>query len=287
MIPIKQQGDVKLCNWITRFYLGLPCRPEDRKELEDNLPELFQVKGKTKTNPTYIRDIFRGELDAENIRKWAESYEVTNNNKESSKVADICPVCSKIMASDSTDENIKLNIEMAGGTNRKSSVPAFMQLVNRNKKSKVKDPIKDVYFTDRYLLADEGESGVGGGYDNIIKYLDNLSIESDCNFTIHIPSWPSRSKTQKDRGDSLSEAKNILQRTIKSKFNNVQFKQLSQKAVFHDRLYLTRGSDGNINGVFGPSLNSLNSTDIALMGEIEDKELLKKLDAILSKNYNP
>ncbi|HHC6444103.1 TPA: hypothetical protein ACN35N_003564 [Vibrio parahaemolyticus] len=269
-------------NWLVRFSMGLPCRHQDRKEMEEVLPELFQSKVERKSTVTSILPLFWEVLDVEMLTKWAFACEVANDEKELRKATDVCPVCSNPRSSNNNDKNDYLNIEMSGGVNRKSSVPAFMQLVAKNRKTKVKGPIKDVYFTDRFLLADVGEAGIGGGYSHIIEYLENLSIEKESQFTIHMPSWPSKSKIQKERDDCLSSAQIKLKNLISSSFNNVQYAQLPQKPVFHDRLYLVRGSDSQINGVFGPSLNGLASTDIALMGEIEDKGLLNSLDFILS-----
>lgn len=262
--------------------MGLPCRPQDRKEMEEALPELFQIIEKEKPRPTFLLPIFWDEYHTEVLTKWGSSCEAINDEKEPIKNGDVCPVCSNPKTTASADESDYLNLEISGGVNRKSSVSAFMQLVIRNRKSKVKGPIKDVYFTDRFLLADAGEAGTGGGYDHIIEYLESLAIEKVTEFTVHMPSWPSKSAIQKERDDCLSNAQKILKTLIERKFTNVRFAQLPQKPVFHDRLYLARGSDSQINGVFGPSLNGLGSEDIALMGEIEDKGLLSNLEIILS-----
>ncbi len=264
--------------------MGLPCRPQDRKEIQETLPELFYRDERERFNrPTVAFPIFWGELDTEVLSEWGRSCEVIGSEIKPTKNGDVCPVCTKRKTS--IDENDCFNLEIAGGINRKSSVPAFMQLVTRNRKTKVKTPIKDVYFTDRFLLADAGEAGAGGaggGYDHIIKYLESLAVEKEAKFTVHIPSWPSKSAIQKEREDCLSSAQKILKNLIEKNYTNVQFSQLPQKPVFHDRLYLVRGSDSQINGVFGPSLNGLDSQDIALMGEIENKELLDNIDRLLS-----
>lgn len=263
--------------------MGLPCRPEDRKEMEDVLPELFQLDKKKKLKPTLVFPFFFDEFDPRELSAWARPCE-EGAQAEEERIGsnEVCPVCSKPVNSSNTVESDYLNLEISGGLNRKSSVPAFMQLVTKNRKAKIKSPIKDVYFTDRFLLADSGEAGTGGGYDNIIKYLESLAIEKDTEFTVHTPNWPTKSLIQKERGDCLSSAQQILKNLIEQSYPNVQFSRLPQKPVFHDRLYLTRGSDSQINGVFGPSLNGLGSQDIALMGEIEDKNLLDTLGGILS-----
>ncbi|EKA2634303.1 hypothetical protein OKW60_003860 [Vibrio alginolyticus] len=270
-------------NWLIRFSMGLPCRPEDRKEMEEVLPELFQSDKKRKLKPTLVFPFFLYEFDTRELSSWARSCEEADRT-EKGRIGnhEVCPVCSKPLNSSNTGESDYLNLEISGGLNRKSSVSAFMQLVTRNRKANIKPPIKDVYFTDRFLLADAGEAGSGGGYDNIISYLENLAIEKDTEFTVHTPNWPTKSLIQKERGDCLSSAQRILKNLIEQNYPNVKFAQLPQKPVFHDRLYLARGSDSQINGVFGPSLNGLGSQDIALMGEIEDKNLLDTLSGILS-----
>jgi hypothetical protein len=82
------------------------------------------------------------------------------------------------------------------------------------------------------------------------------------------------------RQDSMSEAQRIVNRLISEAFPNAEIRRLPQQSRFHDRLYLIRDSTSKLSGVFGPSLNGLKSEDIALMGEIDDDRILKRLELL-------
>ena len=77
--------------------------------------------------------------------------------------------------------------------------------------------------------------------------------------------------------DCAPNSQQLFQRVIKEAFPKVKFGNYSPKYVFHDRFYLVRDGNGQMKGVFGPSLNGLGSNAIALMGELEQRRALERL----------
>lgn len=51
----------------------------------------------------------------------------------------------------------------------------------------------------------------------------------------------------------------------------------ASKLSFHDRFYIVEHADGAVRGVFGPSMNGLSDSDIALFGELEVPNALTTL----------
>ncbi|WP_147443676.1 hypothetical protein [Corallococcus sicarius] len=172
---------------------------------------------------------------------------------------------------------------ISGGPGRKSSKGAFLDLVRKVRKAKVSGCPVDVYITDRYVFADASAGQQVGGYSSLIDYLAALELKRESAFNLHLPSWPARSELQKRRDDDLSEAQRIVLRLVGEHFPNAAIQALHQQVRFHDRLYVVRDERSGLSGVFGPSLNGLHDEDIALIGELDDDDLLKRLDGLLTR----
>ncbi|WP_332706215.1 hypothetical protein [Plesiomonas shigelloides] len=156
----------------------------------------------------------------------------------------------------------------AGGPDAKPPKQSFFDLVRRTHPQS--DPPKEVILTDPYIYSDVSEDGKEGGFSNLIAYLETLGLSSDDSFILRMTPSPKRG--------TLTARKN-LHRYLKTKFNNIQFKDYSPQLKFHDRFYVVRHHSGVIKGVFGPSINGLTSDAIVLMGDIDELQPQKKLES--------
>jgi hypothetical protein len=52
---------------------------------------------------------------------------------------------------------------------------------------------------------------------------------------------------------------------------------------FHDRLYLVKDNNGNMSGVFGPSLNGMKSPDIVVIGRLDPEKDIKPLKRLFDR----
>ena len=151
---------------------------------------------------------------------------------------------------------------IVGGPDRNPPLPAFLNLVRIVHARS--EGIREVIVTDPYVLADKGEDNVTGGYDNTIAYLNAVGLKCDHNFVLKITPAPRK---------ATPSAAGIFERCITAAFPKATVTRFSPTYIFHDRLYITRDSRGQLNGVFGPSLNGLNSLSIVIMGAIDAKGL--------------
>ena len=148
------------------------------------------------------------------------------------------------------------------GGGPKPPLKRFLDLVRRVHK-KNNSGIKEIITTDPYILADAGEAGTNGGYENLCLYLEAIGLQPFDNFTLTITPSPKRSENR------LS----IFKRKVLSIYPNATVSNFKPQLVFHDRIYLVRDQKSQLKGVFGPSLNGLKANDFVLMGEIENEGL--------------
>lgn len=175
----------------------------------------------------------------------------------------------KGIKADSDNENESLeNIEppifhfnLIGG-HHKSPNESFFDLVRKTHSKMKKYQVKKVVLTDPYLYIDISAKGTEGGFFNLIKFLECVIGKHDDSFELFIP--------QSGKLDRDHTKKNKLLKVVKKKFPNVLIKDNPGAVTFHDRFYLTKFSDGSILGLFGPSLNGLDDTDVVIMGEIDN-----------------
>jgi|SRR3990172_5194337 len=275
-------------NWWIRFLLGLPARPEDVDEVRRVLPELFE--GTWKPNPNVIEKrehfpiiwpFYSIIQNADELRVWAntvtdhtpehEPRQVMHSPVESCPAVD-CPLRSSFEQPVETDEAAPFLLRelMIAGGGTKPPKAAFLDFVRKVHKDTGK--VKEVILTDRYILSDVGEDGTRGGLTNLIEYLEAIGLSQESSFTLRISPHP------KYAGENASK---ILHRVVITKFRKATIDKHSPKFIFHDRLYLVRNDQGIMKGVFGPSLNGLDSKSIALMGEIEQAHSMQKLKSFV------
>jgi len=285
--------------WFIRFLLGLPCRAEDRQEILDTLPEIIDEHTEFDQSISLRRN--DRILSLPELRRWAAATELDDSTGPVQKLncpAPDCPLRSaksrtgaphpeEGLESKRNDHDVFLYdlyryFALTGGPGRQNSVRAFLDLVRKTKAEHSTGQITAVYVTDPFIYADVGQAGNEGGYTSLLDYLRALGLDQKSRFALHLPSWPVKSSRHEKEFEGLRGARLILQRLIKQTFPNARIEPLRNSKHFHDRFYLFRDASGSLNGVFGPSLNGLRSEHIALMGSLDDKNLLKKLENMLA-----
>ncbi|MGO9833385.1 MAG: hypothetical protein ACLP1X_04150 [Polyangiaceae bacterium] len=152
-------------------------------------------------------------------------------------------------------------MRVGGGPGRKPLLDEFLDIVGQVHRD-AGGP-GTIILTDPYILRDRGESGVGGGFDNLCKYLAKLGLSATSEFRFVMPPSP------KGAG-----AKTKWEEIFSTQFKKARIDYFDSTLVFHDRFYVVKHKGGALKGVYGPSLNGLGATDIALMGELEVKGAL-------------
>ena len=261
-------------DWFIRFTLGLKARPEDAKALLETLPELRNREFCFEHRHYFLvfDPSFRTTAELiEALRKWAS--EVDPEEDESSTdyrncPSNNCPLRSNKERRKPAEEPFIARLMVAaGGPKAKPPKQSFLDLVRRTHSQN--DIPREVILTDPYIYSDVSEDGNGGGFSNLVAYLEALGLSSSDSFTLRLTPSPKR---------GAKTAKMNLHRHLKAKFKHIQFNDYSPQLKFHDRFYVVRHRSGAIKGVFGPSLNGLTSDSIVLMGDIDELQPLKKLD---------
>lgn len=290
-------------NWLYRFMLGLPARPADVQEIEENFPEITDPSWEPDPElleqyPYWRR---RGFLDypmlmlftkggREDLRTWIRRLERSQEtarrgtSPDSERRASDCPAVDCPLRNSSQESTKPLasqtHVEYgekggffvekfmvaAGGPDRKPPKQEFMNLVRQVHKNM--PGVSDVILTDPYLYSEIGEDGISGGLGNLFEYLDVLGLRQDSEFTL---------KTNPNIKIGSKETIALFQRAILRKFPHAKFETFSGKYVFHDRFYIVRDKNSQLRGIFGPSLNGLDSNSIVLMGEIEHGNALDRV----------
>lgn len=253
--------------WFYRFLFGLPCRPQDRLEIQNNFPELINSPSTLKKliYPTYLRlpyDAYKN-LDEEFIKWFSEQLDVEGNSTINNCPIDNCPLKASYQITE--EGEVILHMMRIGGFNKppKSSFLDLVRTVHKNT-----NKIKRVILTDPYILMECFEDGTGDGLQNLIEYLRNLGLDSDSSFDLHINPSPKR---------QTEELTKKFKENLKQEFPSIRIGRYKPKYVFHDRFYLVEDISGNIKGVFGPSVNGLLSKSIVLFGELETNHTMTKM----------
>lgn len=272
-------------NWYLRFLLGLPARRQDVRELQEALPELFGGEiPRGRCNPLPILLFWSEgrptEAIAKELRQWAASHEVESASKSRAATnPEECPATNCPLRGHSvvrTDKGVIADTErpllnfMVLGGGAKPPLARFLDLVRRTHRTG--RAIREVIVTDPYILADQGETGEQGGYENLISYLRALNLKSDNRFILRITSAPKFHSPPRQE---------LFERTIKAAYPYAKIERLPASMPIHDRFYLVRDDRGDLMGVFGPSLNGLGATDIVLMGQFDPTGALTYLSAKL------
>ena len=177
-----------------------------------------------------------------------------------------CPLRAPALAGPPTDAAIVLRLmTVGGGSDRRAPIREFLDLVRRVHKG---SRAREVILTDPYIYSDAGEDDRTGGYANLVEYLRALNLGEDSEFVVRL----------NPRAKRASQAvKEILKRAIRDAFPRARVETFTGNSHFHDRFYLVRDAAGGFTGIFGPSLNGLDSNSVVLMGELEQTKTLERL----------
>jgi hypothetical protein len=270
-------------DWLLRFTLGLPAREQDIAAVKKTLPELADSENGFSDGEIYwpLYPRFRTSKEfIDELRNWIKCAEETDSDWVDATACpeSNCPMrhiqhSSKL----NNDEPVILEMLVMGGgpsqkTSKSQQTPKarFFDLVRKaHKNTKL---VREVILTDPYIYSDVSEDGIEGGSNNLIEYLQTLGLSQEDHFSLITNPSPKRGNKQ---------AKTNLQKMIKNHYSNISFRDFSPSLKFHDRFYLVRYKSGDLKGVFGPSLNGLNSDAIVVMGDIDDIKLLKQLQQLL------
>jgi hypothetical protein len=253
--------------WFYRFLFGLPCRPQDRLEIQNEFPEIINNPSTLRRliYPTYLRLPFKSykNLEEEFIKWFREELHPKDSNRINDCPIDNCPLKAKHKIIG--DGEVLLHMMRIGGFNKppKNSFFDLVRIVHKNTK-----PIRRVILTDPYILMECFEDGTNGGLQNLFEYLSNLGLDKLSSFQLHINPSPKR------QTDELTKR---FKDNLEREFPNITIDRYKPKYVFHDRFYLVEDSTGDIKGVFGPSLNGLASKAIILFGELESDNTMTRM----------
>lgn len=248
--------------WFTRMILNLPPRAKDVKELRESAPELFtdeEIKETTKDHRRYIHPLYwdRYEL-REAVRVWLQDFE------EKTPEEDYCdyPCCIRKKAGDNADGYMHA-MTVAGGSDRNPPAKSFFDLIDA---TKIKSAtVLQVILTDPYIYSDIGQNGDGGGFDNLLKLLEHLNIDSSTKFELKLT-------PQNDL-----EKKESFKKKIKQKFSCCEVLDHDRSSTFHDRFIFVKYNNNQCKAWYGPSLNGLNSKSIIIFGDLTDNNAVKQL----------
>jgi hypothetical protein len=180
-----------------------------------------------------------------------------------------CPLRSSPFAAPGGGLPVLLHLMFVGG-GRKPPRDQFLDLVRRVHKG---TSAREEILTDPYIYSDAGEGGTRGGYENLIEYLHALNLAKTSEFTLSVNPSPR----------NASEAAKLgFKRTVTDAFPNAKIATFSSASRFHDRFYLVRDAGGSLSGIFGPSLNGLDSDSVVLMGELEPMGAMDRLRALFN-----
>jgi hypothetical protein len=267
-------------NWLIRFALGFPASPADAKDVRELLPELQNHNWRPAKRRLLVwltDDIYSSDEYVHALRRWiADVDEAQDSSSRTERCSgQECPLhLNRPRAAggavDDDPEFFLRNQVAAGGPNSKPPRDSFFDLVR--KVHPESDRPREVILTDPYIYTDVSEDGLEGGFNNLVGYLNTLGIEKSDDFILTTSPSPKRGgKTSKQN----------LQRLLKKKFSNINFKDFSPTLAFHDRFYIVRHESGALRGLFGPSLNGLSSQAIVLMGELTVPQPMHKIKSWL------
>jgi hypothetical protein len=295
---VRVQGEVLYCavvNWLLRFSIGLTARPVDVTEMQRGVPELLDPKWPRQDHgvawphlllPVVVLRQSGRVLDepmelVNAIRAWAaktpqvEVFDPLLHTVELGPCEH--PDCprrpnTKVRLPDDVDAPETRSAEMpllqlmvvGGGPGQKPLRDRFLDLVRRVHAKA--GEVKKVVVTDPYLLAEASDSGThGGGFDNFCHYLRALQLAPDA--TLFIP--PGLKSPTQNRALWIERIEKV--------FPGLRVNSFRSNLSFHDRFYIAEHAAGEVRGVFGPSMNGLSGTDIAIFGELEAPNSLETL----------
>lgn len=260
--------------WLHRFLHGLSPREEDIRYIKIHFPELVENPGNiNKIVIEFDLEIpkFTSKQLSKSFKKWLNSERVQSfKSKKSDFIyqnecpSQYCPLKNKSLQTSPYDNAIHF-MTIGGGPKSKTPKDSFLDLVRQVHK---RQEIRVVILTDPYYLSDVSEDGDRGGWDNIIVYLKALNLSDSSHFKLLLNPSPKRFTVN---------LKKSFDKNLSKHFPNAEIATFSPQYKFHDRFYLVKDEKGILSGVFGPSMNGLNSDSIILCGQLEDKNTLDKL----------
>lgn len=283
-------------NWFLRFCIGLPARPADVAEIQRDVPELLDANRRARDFdwPRVVLPILfvrRPEHAIEDPRELAAAVRTWVSEVSRAVAVDLpareaggqCehPSCPRSLAGESrtprtqpsepsasetrgTDvPTIQHLMVVGGGPGQKPLLQRFLDLVRRVH-AEAGEATK-VVVTDPYLLTESSERGTGGGFANFCEYLRAIRLASGA--VLFIPPGPKKPSANRVRWIE----------SVRREFRGLEVASFASGLSFHDRFYIVEHDAGAVRGVFGPSMNGLSDTDIALFGELEVSNALSTL----------
>ena len=242
--------------WYCRYYLVLPCRSEDEASILKHFPELLQERAEGEV--VYISP-FGIRLDQAELSRWVESGKSEESETEPMKgqaeqcpAAD-CPIRGTVSIRGSAQDLVCHFIVMNKGSGDKP-LDSFIEMVKEHHSSRAGE-IQSVVLTDPYYYSN--------GSRFAVKYLEALGLNQDSEFLLRVNGSPKGNVGQSPESFKLN---------LKGAFPKIRIKEFTG-LTFHDRLYLVKLMDDTVSGVFGPSLNGLDSEAIVLVGTLEENNL--------------
>lgn len=276
--------------WLARFELNLPCRPVDLEEISRTIPELLDENFEFHCHGI----ILRHHRYIEYLEYWRELRQWVRNVQQAeievvhpTKSSEVCPLSlcpmKKDMAGQCPEQGSSLSaseIEVPvfqlmtlGGkigareasakravktkqkNNHVDSMSEFRNLLSKVHPAKDGKNIVSIVLTDPYIHMG---FDVGGTY--LFKYLNAVGLNKGTNATLKIS----------PRVKKNSAGFKKIEDALKAEYQNMTLAHHNSKdRRFHDRFFIVQYSNGVARGVFGPSINSIGSDDVYLMGELE------------------
>jgi hypothetical protein len=277
-------------NWLYRLWLGLPARTCDVEDIRKTAPEILEegepIPGFFDVPPWLWRVINAKLVESSDfdlrkaVKRWiGRLAEAPAPAQPPSASAAACPLreCPLKIRDGTADEPAEHEdsgvvitelMRLGGGPRRKPPLDHFLYVVGQVHAGV--GPALSVIVTDPYILRDRGEAGVGGGFDNLCKYLSRLQLDEKSKFRFIMAPSP--------KG---AAGKTKWEEAFKERYSDATIDYFDRDLVFHDRFYVVKHDRGSWKGVFGPSLNGLGAKDIALVGEIEMNGALDVLTKML------
>jgi hypothetical protein len=218
--------------WLIRFWIGLPARPQDIKSIRKDFPEILDGDWQVDEKIGEIvwrmdRYAYRiGSISLHEFRRWIREieYRETEEKDEYQLIsADSCPASDcpiKKLTKPSTetnDEPLKLRFTYTvGGPNQKAPKDEFFQLVRKvHRGTRI---IREVILTDPYIYSDVDEHGNPGGINNLAEYLRILNLNPASAFIL---------KTNPNPKRYSEKSEEIFQRTLNKIFPRIKFQKFS------------------------------------------------------------
>jgi hypothetical protein len=222
--------------WLIRFWLGLPARPQDAHAVHSALPEITRDDWSPRGSYLLValsNEILSSREFANHLKNWIRRVDEQPRIEMHSESCPSpnCPLRAGAEATSgdfdgSNEPFIARLMVAAGGPNAKPPKDAFLDLVR--KVHPHADAPQEVILTDPYIYTDVSEDGLQGGFSALVSYLDALGLGKFDTFTLTTTPSPKR---------GTITARRNLQRLLRGKYKAIRFNDFSPQLAFHDRFY--------------------------------------------------